>query len=44
VYEQPRGISHANIEFAKQFEVEHVWDTYWLPFFMEYYGETFPTG
>jgi hypothetical protein len=44
VYEQPRGISQANIDFAKQFEVEHVWDTYWLPFFMEFYGETFPTG
>ena len=37
-YEQPRGISQPNIDFAQQFEVEHVWDTHWMPFFTDFYS------
>ena len=37
-YDAPRGISHDNIQFARQFEVEHVWDTYWMPFFKEFFA------
>jgi hypothetical protein len=37
-FEQPRGISQPNIDFAQQFEVEHVWDTHWMPFFMDFYS------
>jgi glycosyltransferase involved in cell wall biosynthesis len=28
----PRGVSESSIEFAKQFDVETVWNNYWLPF------------
>lgn len=31
-YNAPRGRSEASLEFASQFEVETVWDKYWLPF------------
>jgi glycosyltransferase involved in cell wall biosynthesis len=30
-YEAPRGVSEASVEFAKQFDVETVWEKYWLP-------------
>lgn len=30
-YEAPRGVSEASVEFAKQFDVEHVWENHWLP-------------
>lgn len=30
-YEAPRGPSQASIDFAKQFDVETVWEKYWLP-------------
>lgn len=28
----PRGVSEKSIEFAKGFDVEHVWSEYWQPF------------
>jgi glycosyltransferase involved in cell wall biosynthesis len=31
-YEAPRGVSTASVEFAKQFEVETVYEQYWKPF------------
>jgi len=31
-YKAPRGRSETAIEFASQFEVETVWDKYWMPF------------
>jgi len=37
-YKQPRELSQANMDFVKQFEVEHVWDTHWMPFFRDYFG------
>lgn len=30
-YEAPRGVSDVSVEFAKQFDVETVWQNYWLP-------------
>jgi glycosyltransferase involved in cell wall biosynthesis len=29
-YEAPRGVSEASVEFASMFDVEFVWETYWL--------------
>jgi glycosyltransferase involved in cell wall biosynthesis len=34
-YEAPRGTSQTAIDFAKQFDVEEVWNNYWLPFWKE---------
>jgi glycosyltransferase involved in cell wall biosynthesis len=34
-YEAPRGVNQTSIDFAKQFDVEEVWDKYWLPFWKE---------
>jgi glycosyltransferase involved in cell wall biosynthesis len=34
-YEAPRGVSTASVEFAKQFEVEAVYEQYWKPFLAE---------
>lgn len=31
-YNAPRGRSDASLEFASQFDVETVWDKYWMPF------------
>jgi glycosyltransferase involved in cell wall biosynthesis len=31
-YKMPRGVSDASLEFASQFDVETVWDKYWMPF------------
>jgi hypothetical protein len=31
-YDAERGTSESAIEFAKQFDVEKVWNDYWLPF------------
>jgi len=36
--EAPRGIDEASREFAKQFDVERVWQDKWLPFWKEYFG------
>lgn len=30
-YEGQRGVSDASIEFAKKFDLEHVWQNHWLP-------------
>lgn len=38
-YEAPRGISKASIDFAKQFDIERVWNWYWLPFLREYFAK-----
>lgn len=35
----PRGVKQASIEFAKQFDVDHVWATYWMPFLKERFGK-----
>ena len=34
-YEAPREKSKTAIEFAKKFDVDYVWDNYWLPFWKE---------
>lgn len=34
-YEAPRGVNQTSIDFAKQFDVEEVWNNYWLPFWKE---------
>ena len=34
-YEAPREKSQKAIDFAKQFDVDAVWDNYWLPFWKE---------
>ena len=36
-YEAPRGISKANLDFAKKFDTERVFNWYWLPFLREYF-------
>lgn len=36
-YVEPRGESKTAIEFAKQFDVERVWNWYWMPFLREFY-------
>jgi len=36
-YEAPRGISKANLDFAKEFDTERVFNWYWLPFLREYF-------
>jgi hypothetical protein len=30
-YKAERGTSQIAIDFASQFDVEKVWDTYWMP-------------
>lgn len=37
-YDAPRGVDEDSIEFAKQFEVERVWQTKWLPFFKDFFN------
>jgi glycosyltransferase involved in cell wall biosynthesis len=37
-YEAPRGFSPEARKFALQFDVETVWDKYWMPFLREYFG------
>ena len=36
-YAAPRGISQASIEFAKQFEIDRVWNWYWMPYLREFF-------
>jgi glycosyltransferase involved in cell wall biosynthesis len=36
-YQAPRGESKASIDFAKQFDVERVWNWYWMPFLREFF-------
>ena len=37
-HKAPRGISIDTIKFAKQYDVEKVWDKYWLPFFRGFFA------
>lgn len=37
-YDAPRGVDEASIEFAKEFEVEKVWQEKWLPFFTDFFA------
>ena len=37
-YAEPRGISQVSIDFAKQFDIERVWNWYWMPFLREYFN------
>lgn len=37
-YDSPRGFSPAARKFALQFDVERVWDEYWMPFLRNYFG------
>jgi glycosyltransferase involved in cell wall biosynthesis len=37
-YEAPRGKSQASIDFARQFDVETVWNWYWMPLLREYFN------
>ena len=37
-YHAERGTSKTAIEFAKQFDVEHVWNWRWMPFLRELYA------
>lgn len=37
-YEADRGVDEASIEFAKNFEVERVWQDKWLPFFTDFFS------
>lgn len=34
-YDEPRGVSQASIDFAQQFDVDTVWNWYWLKFLRE---------
>jgi glycosyltransferase involved in cell wall biosynthesis len=36
-YDAPRGISKPSIDFAKQFDVDQVWNWYWMPFLREFF-------
>lgn len=38
-YEAPRGVSKESIDFAKQFDVERVWQWYWMPFLRDRFSE-----
>lgn len=37
-YDAPRGIDEESIEFAKEFDVEKVWNEKWLPFWKEFFN------
>lgn len=37
-HEADRGVSEASIEFAREFDVEKVWQTKWLPYLREIYA------
>ena len=34
-YDEPRGVSQSSIDFAQQFDVDTVWNWYWLKFLRE---------
>jgi len=36
-YDAERGFSSVSRKFALQFDVETVWDDYWMPFLKEYF-------
>lgn len=37
-YDAPRGVDAESVEFAKEFEVEKVWQEGWLPFWRNYFA------
>jgi glycosyltransferase involved in cell wall biosynthesis len=37
-YEAERGVSTESVKFAKQFDVETVWNWFWLPMLRERFG------
>jgi glycosyltransferase involved in cell wall biosynthesis len=37
-YDAPRGVSVANIDFAKEFDVDRVFNWYWMPFLRSYFA------
>ena len=37
-YDAPRGVSQASIDFAKQFDVDTVWNWYWMKFLRQYFA------
>lgn len=37
-YDAPRGVSKASIDFAKDFDVDRVWQWYWMPFLREFFA------
>ena len=37
-YEAPRGVDEESREFAKEFDVERVWQHKWLPFWKDYFN------
>lgn len=36
-HEQPRGVSQESIDFAKQFDVDIVWQWYWMPYLRDFF-------
>lgn len=38
-YDRPKGMSLRSIKFAKQFDVEKVWENHWMPFFEKFFNE-----
>ena len=37
-YNAPRGTSQVALEFARQFDIERVWNWYWMPFLRSYFA------
>jgi glycosyltransferase involved in cell wall biosynthesis len=37
-YDAPRGVSKASIDFAKDFDVDRVWQWYWMPFLRDFFN------
>ena len=37
-YDAPRGVSKSSIDFAKDFDVDRVWQWYWMPFLREFFS------
>jgi glycosyltransferase involved in cell wall biosynthesis len=38
-YDAPRGVSVANMDFAKEFDVDRVFNWYWMPFLRSYFAD-----
>jgi glycosyltransferase involved in cell wall biosynthesis len=39
-YQAPRGISQKSIDFASEFDVERVWQWYWMPFLRDFFTQS----
>jgi glycosyltransferase involved in cell wall biosynthesis len=39
-YQVPRGISQKSIDFASEFDVERVWQWYWMPFLRDFFTQS----